>query len=88
MLARHVSDLTDPSSGGFVYKQYVQIWYVVICDITHGDMIWGQPVKELCCTELIAVQDCNAITGLTRVARIVAEPHVLEINSIMLITPT
>ena len=30
MLARHVSDLTGPSSGAFVYKLYVQIWYVVI----------------------------------------------------------
>ena len=29
MLARHVSDLTDPSSGAF-YKLYVQIWYVVV----------------------------------------------------------
>ena len=30
MLARHVSDLTVPSSGAFVYELYVQIWYVVI----------------------------------------------------------
>ena len=30
MLARHVSDLTGPSSGAF-YKLYLQIWYVVIC---------------------------------------------------------
>ena len=30
MLARHVSDLTGPSSGAFVYKLYVQIWYVVV----------------------------------------------------------
>ena len=30
MLALHVSDLTGPSSGAFVYKLYVQIWYVVI----------------------------------------------------------
>ena len=30
MLARHVSDLTGPSSGAFVNKLYVQIWYVVI----------------------------------------------------------
>ena len=29
MLARHVSDLTGPSSGEF-YKLYLQIWYVVI----------------------------------------------------------
>ena len=29
MLARHVSDLTGPSSGAF-YKFYLQIWYVVI----------------------------------------------------------
>ena len=29
MLARHVSDLTGPSSGAF-YKLYSQIWYVVI----------------------------------------------------------
>ena len=29
MLARHVSDLTGPSSGAF-YKPYLQIWYVVI----------------------------------------------------------
>ena len=29
MLARHVSDLTGPSSGAFVYKLYVQIWYVL-----------------------------------------------------------
>ena len=28
MLARHVSDLTGPSSGGF-YMLYVQIWYVL-----------------------------------------------------------
>ena len=30
MLARHVSDLTGPSSGAF-YEMYLQIWYVVIC---------------------------------------------------------
>ena len=30
MLARHVSDLTGPSTGAFYYKLYVQIWYVVI----------------------------------------------------------
>ena len=30
MLARHVSDLTGPSSGAFFYKLYLQIWYVVI----------------------------------------------------------
>ena len=30
MLARHVSDLTGPSSGAFFYELYVQIWYVVI----------------------------------------------------------
>ena len=30
MLARHVSDLTGPSLGAFVYRLYVQIWYVVI----------------------------------------------------------
>ena len=29
MFARHVSDLTGPSSGAF-YKLYLQIWYVVI----------------------------------------------------------
>ena len=29
MLARHVSDLTGPSSGAF-YKLYSQIWHVVI----------------------------------------------------------
>ena len=29
MLARHVSDLTGPSSGAF-YKLYSQIWYVVL----------------------------------------------------------
>ena len=29
MLARHVSDLTGPSSGAF-YKLYLQIWYVVL----------------------------------------------------------
>ena len=29
MLARHVSDLTGPSSGAF-YKLYLHIWYVVI----------------------------------------------------------
>ena len=28
MLARHVSDLTGPSSGTF-YKLYLQIWYVL-----------------------------------------------------------
>ena len=32
MLARHVSELTGPSSGVF-YKLYLQIWYVVICVI-------------------------------------------------------
>ena len=30
MLARHVSGLIGPSSGAFVYKLYVQIWYVVL----------------------------------------------------------
>ena len=30
MLAQHISGLTDPSLGTFVYKLYVQIWYVVI----------------------------------------------------------
>jgi hypothetical protein len=30
LLARHVSGLTGPSSGASFYKQYVQIWYVVI----------------------------------------------------------
>ena len=30
MLPRHVSELTGPSSGAFVYKLYVQIWYVVL----------------------------------------------------------
>ena len=29
MLARHISDLTGPSSGAF-YKLYLEIWYVVI----------------------------------------------------------
>ena len=29
MLARHVSDLTGPSSGWF-YTLYLQIWYVII----------------------------------------------------------
>ena len=29
MLARHVSDLTGPSSGAF-YKLYLKIWYVVL----------------------------------------------------------
>ena len=29
-LARHVSDLTGPSSGAFVYKLYVLVWYVVL----------------------------------------------------------
>ena len=29
VLARHVSDLTGPSSGAF-YKLYLQIWYVVL----------------------------------------------------------
>ena len=29
MIARHVSDLIGPSSGAFVYKLYVQIWYVL-----------------------------------------------------------
>ena len=29
MLARHVLDLTGPSSGAFFYKLYVQIWYVL-----------------------------------------------------------
>ena len=29
MLARHVSDLTGPSTGAF-YKLYLQIWYVVL----------------------------------------------------------
>jgi hypothetical protein len=35
MLARHVSDLTGPSSGEFVCKPYVQIWYVVIRILPH-----------------------------------------------------
>ena len=35
MLARHVSDLTGPSSGAFVYKLYVHIWYVVISVLPH-----------------------------------------------------
>ena len=30
ILARHVSDLTGPSSVAFVYKLYVHICYVVI----------------------------------------------------------
>ena len=30
VLARHISDLTGSSSGAFVYKLYVQVWYVVI----------------------------------------------------------
>ena len=30
ILARHVSDLTDPSPGAFFYKLYVQIWYMVL----------------------------------------------------------
>ena len=30
MLARHVSDPIGPSSGAFIYKLYLQIWYVVI----------------------------------------------------------
>ena len=30
MLARHVSNLIGPSSGAFVYKLYLQIWYVVV----------------------------------------------------------
>ena len=30
MLARHVSDLTSPSSGAFFYKLYSQICYVVL----------------------------------------------------------
>jgi hypothetical protein len=37
--------------------------------------------------ELIAVQGCNAFAGLTTVAIIVAELHVLGIKSILLITP-
>ena len=36
MLAGHVSDLTGPSSGAFVYKLYVQIWYVVLRRVTAG----------------------------------------------------
>ena len=36
MLARHVSYLTGPSSGAFVYKLYVQIWYVVLRRVTAG----------------------------------------------------
>ena len=35
MLARHVSDLTGPSSGALVYKLYVQIWYVVVRVLPH-----------------------------------------------------
>ena len=34
-LDRHVSDLTGPSSGAFVYRLYVQICYVVICVLPH-----------------------------------------------------
>jgi hypothetical protein len=30
LLARHVSDLTGPSSEAMFYELYVQIWYVVI----------------------------------------------------------
>ena len=30
VLAQYVSDLTGPSSGVFIYKLYMQIWYVVI----------------------------------------------------------
>ena len=30
MSARHVSDLTGPSSGAIVYKLYVQSWYGAI----------------------------------------------------------
>jgi len=37
--------------------------------------------------ELIAVQGCNAFAGLTTVTIIVAAPQVLEIKSILLITP-
>ena len=32
MLAPHVLELTCPSSGVFVYKLCVQIWYVVLLD--------------------------------------------------------
>ena len=35
MLARHASDLTGPSSRAFVYKLYVQIWYVVLLCVLH-----------------------------------------------------
>ena len=35
MLARHVLDFTGPSSGAFVYKLYVQVWYAVIRVLLH-----------------------------------------------------
>ena len=44
MLARHVSDLTGPSSGAF-YKLYVQIWYVVIRVLLDtSSLIYSRPI--------------------------------------------
>ena len=50
MLDRHVSDLTGPSSGAFVYKLYVQIWYVVIHVLPHTNEIMWKIKHRLCST--------------------------------------
>ena len=54
MLARHVSDLTGPSSGAFVYKLYVQIWYVVLLCVlldtsSRYDVVGRTISSETCC---------------------------------------
>ena len=46
MLARHVSDLTGPSSGAFFYKLYVQIWYVPYYHIPNLHILFVQNAPE------------------------------------------
>ena len=51
MVARHVSDLTGPSSGAF-YKLYLQIWYVVIRELidtsSRYEVVGRTFIKKLC----------------------------------------
>ena len=42
MSARHVSDFTGPSSGAFVYKLYVQIWYKLLVGKPEGKRPLGR----------------------------------------------
>ena len=53
ILARHVSDLTGPSSGAFFYKLYVQIWHVVIRVLPHtkSEHTACQKTKKFLCTK-------------------------------------